>query len=422
MELSSAIIKNKKHYNFLIFACLLVWIVMMGSKNIYTAEYIEIGNIFNVDKPQASLAMTFYFITYSIVQILLFFFMGKLSIKWYMLISVVLSGVVTVIVALATDLWQLWWILSINGILQAGIWGMCTAVLDKYLPIQMKATANMLMNVGIAVAGIISYGSASLFVSFKTIASPFVFFGIILSISGIIFFIAVNNCAKLNKDKTTENVETASVEPIQELPFTLKTSKKRTIFYIATFIFSIVAHFVFYGALNWIPSFLEENFGLDTNLATIISVLAPLATMIGPILAISHCEKNSNFISVGLAYSIVASVFAFIMIFVFNLNIFVSLGVLIIYLIILQGLVTIIFSVVSYKLSHYINAGAHSGLMNAAGGISAGIAPPLIGAVIESAGWQINYVVIFAITLLVAIASAILLFIFKHRRKLNPYK
>ena len=147
MELSGAIIKNKKSYNFLIFACAFVWVIMMGSKNIYTAEYIEIGNLFNVDKPQASLAMTFYFITYSVVQVLLFFYMGKVNIKWYMLISIALSGVVTVIVALATELWQLWWILAINGILQAGTWGMCTAVLDKYLPITMKASANMIMNI-----------------------------------------------------------------------------------------------------------------------------------------------------------------------------------------------------------------------------------------------------------------------------------
>lgn len=416
MELSNTIIKNKKTYNFLIFACTFMWVIMMGSKNIYTAEYIEIGNMFNVSKAQASLAMTFYFIAYSAVQVILFFCMGKVNIKWYMLISVVLSGIVTVIVALATELWQLWWILTINGILQAGFWGMCTAVLDRYLPIQMKATANMLMNVGIAVSGIISYGSASLFVSFKTIASPFVFFGILLSISGVIFFIAVNKCEKLKNSQSESKIETATVTSSIALPFTLKTSKARTVFYVASFILSVVAHFVFYGALNWVPSLLEENFALPTEIATIVSVLAPLATMIGPILAISHCEKHSNFISVGLVYSIVASVFALIMIFIFDSNIVLSLGVLILYLIVLQGLVTIIFSVISYKLSHYINAGAHSGLMNAAGGISAGIAPPIIGAVIDNAGWQINYVVILGITLLVTIASAVLLVIFKRRR------
>ena len=397
---------------------------MMGSKNIYTAEYIEIGNLFNVDKPQASLAMTFYFITYSVVQVLLFFYMGKVNIKWYMLISIALSGVVTVIVALATELWQLWWILAINGILQAGTWGMCTAVLDKYLPITMKASANMIMNICTAVSGIISYGSASLFVSFKTLASPFTFFGIILSISSVIFFIAVHNCSKLNNNKqTTAEVSNETVtirEQKQSLPFTLKTGKRRIIFYVTSFILSVVAHFVFYGALNWIPSMLEENFKLKTEIATIISVLAPLATTIGPIIAIYHCEKHSNFIYVGLSYSLIASIFALIMVFVYNVNIVLSLSILILYLIVLQGLVTIIFSVISYKLSQYINAGAHSGLMNAAGGISAGFAPPIFGAIIEGASWQINYLAIFCITIAIAGTSGVILYLLKNK-KLNKH-
>ena len=408
---------NKRSYNFLIFACFFVWIIMMGSKNIYTAEYIEISNLFQVDKPQASLAMTFYFITYSLVQIILFFCMDKINVKWYMLISVFLSGIVTVIIALATSLWQLWWILAINGILQAGIWGMCTGVLNKYLPIYLKAKANMIMNIGTAIAGIISYGSASLFVSFKTIASPFVFFGIILSISAVIFYIAVSNCAKLKTNESINFEQSATVKRVSNLPFALKTNKTKNIFFVVSFLFSVVVHFVFYGVLNWIPNLLQENFNMQENLAIIISVLAPLATMLGPIIAINHCEKQANFIKVGFIYSAIATVFSLLLVFLYNTNLVLSLAILIIYLIIIQGIVTIIFSVISYKLSDYINAGAHSGLMNAAGGISAGIAPPIIGAIIENAGWQISYVSVFLITLFITISTTLILLLLNKKRK-----
>lgn len=390
---------NKRSYNFLIFACVFVWVIMMGSKNIYTAEYIEIGNIFGVEKAQASLAMTFYFITYSLVQVLLFFLMGKLNVKWYMLISVFMSGVVTVFVALATELWQLWWILAINGILQAGIWGMCTAVLDKYLPKNMKAKANMLMNIGTAFSGIISYGSASCFISFKNLNSPFTFFGIILSISAILFFLAVSKCAKLKTVKQSAiQPETAVVKPIQNLPFTLKTSKKKILFVIISFVLSVVIHFVFYGVLNWIPSFLTENFYMEENVAVLISVIAPLAICVGPVFAIWHCEKHPNFVNVGLLYLSIASIFAFLLIFLYDVNVVLSLIIICLFLIIMQGAITIVFSVISYKLSEYVNAGAHSGLMNAAGGISAGISPTIVGAIIDSCGWQISYITLFAIT------------------------
>lgn len=411
---------NRRSYNFLIFACVLVWVIMMGSKNIYTAEYIEIGNLFGVDKPSASLAMTFYFITYSAVQILLFFIMDKLNVKWYLLITVFLSGVVTVFVALATDLWQLWWILAINGILQAGIWGMCTAVLDKYLPVKMKATANMIMNIGTALSGVISYGSASLFVSFRRLASPFTFFGILLSVSAILFFIAVSNCAKLKKKQFKEQsvLTTATVKTTQNLPFTLKSSSKKTLFILATFILSFIMHFVFYGTLNWIPSLLTENFNMQENLAILISVIAPLAISVGPIFAIRHCEKYSNFVYVGFIYLALACLFSFLMIFIFNVNLVLSLIIVCLLLIILHGAITIVFSVISYKLSDYVNAGAHSGLMNAAGGISAGLAPTLVGAIIEcNNGWQLSYLTLFIITLITTIFIAILLVLLNKNRK-----
>ena len=409
--------ENKKYYNFLIFACVLVWVIMMGSKNIYTAEYIEIGNLFGVSKPEASLAMTFYFITYGIMQVLLFFTLDKFNIKWYMLISVALSGVVTIIVALATQLWQLWWILAINGILQAGIWGMCTAVLNKYLPISMKATANMFMNIGTAIAGIISYGSASLFVSFKRVDSPFTLFGIILFISAFIFFIAVKNCEKLNAENEILD-NSSSIKNLTPTPFALKSGRSKTLFFIITFALSFLVHCVFYGTINWIPSLLKENFSMREDLAILISVLAPLATMIGPIIAIRHCEKHINFVMVGFIYFIVASIISFVYVFIFNSNVIISLITIIVYLIIVQGAVTIVFSVISYKLCDYINAGAHSGLMNAAGAFAAGFAPTIIGAIIEYSGWQISYLVVFILTFVITLViGAILLFLNETKTK-----
>ena len=392
---------------------------MMGSKNIYTAEYIEISRLFSVDKPQASLAMTFYFITYSTAQVVLFFYMEKLNVKWFMLISVFLSGIVTIIVALAMELWQLWWILALNGILQAGIWGMCTVLLNKHLPTSLKASANMLMNIGTAVAGIISYGSASLFVSFQRVDSPFVFFGIILSLSAVLLFIAVQKCEKIKHENDLTITNNATVSQIIKTPFALKTSKSRMLFYIISFVLSFVIHFVFYGTLNWIPNMLQENFVMSERTAILISVLAPLATIFGAIVAIRHCEQNYNFVFVGLIYLVLATIFSLVMVFVFHITAVLSLIILIIYLIIIQGAVTIVFSVMSYKLCGYINAGAHSGLMNAAGGFAAGFAPPIVGMVIENSGWQFSYIIIFAITLIVTLSVFAVWFLTTKKKQFN---
>ena len=79
-----------------------------------------------------------------------------------------------------------------------------------------------------------------------------------------------------------------------------------------------------------------------------------------------------------------------------------------------------VFSVISYKLSEYVNAGAHAGLMNAAGGISAGLAPTILGAIIDSNGWQVSYITIFAIIFITTIfVFALLISLNKSRQKLR---
>ncbi len=407
---------EKRRYNFLIFASAFLWIIMTGSKNIYTAELVEIMQVFNVSKAETSLAMTYYFITYSTTQVIFFFTMDKINIKWYMAISIFLSGIVTVLVALVTGMWQLWWLLSLNGILQAGVWGMCLAVFNKYLPKNMHPKANTAMNVGMAVAGIISYGSSSLFVSFGRWDLPFIILGIILSLSAIIYFIAIMLCENIERatsqTKTVPAVKTENVN----LPFTLETKNKKALFYVVTFILSLFIHSVYYATLNWLPNLITENYGLENSVSILISVFAPLATMLGPVIAINHCEKSGNFIKVGLIYLVIATVFAFLRIFLFNVNLIIALIVIMIFLILAQALITIIFSVISYKMSSFINAGAHAGLMNAAGGYAAGLSPTIIGAIIDATSWKFSCALICIITATIAISALIILLLTSKKK------
>lgn len=408
---------EKRRYNFLIFASAFLWIIMTGSKNVYTAELVEIMQVFNVSKAETSLAMTYYFITYSTTQVIFFFTMNKINIKWYMTISIFFSGIVTVLVALVTGMWQLWWLLSLNGILQAGVWGMCLAVFNKYLPKYMHPKANTAMNVGMAIAGIISYGSSSLFVSFGRWDLPFIILGIVLSLSAIIYFIAIKLCE--NVEHLADNVKTdvPTKAENKNLPFTLETKNKKALFYVVTFVLSLFIHSVYYATLNWLPNLIAENYGLENSVSILISILAPLATTLGPVIAINHCEKSGNFIKVGLIYLAIATVFAFLRIFLFDVNLIVALIIIMIFLILAQALITIIFSVISYKMSSFINAGAHAGLMNAAGGYAAGLSPTIIGAIIDATSWRFSCSLICIITAAITI-SALVIFLLTKKKKL----
>ena len=407
----------KRLRNFLIFACVFLWVIMMGSKNVYTAEIVELIGVFNATKTQVSMAMTWYFITYSTVQVVMFFIMDKMNIKWFLSVSMFLSGIVTVLIAFMTNLWSMYWLLALNGILQAGVWGMCIAVLKKYLTKEQMPFANMIMNVGMAVAGIISYGSSALFVSFKRWDLPFILLGIVLSISALLFFVAVHLCHKYIDCNLEEDSIASENHELDLLPLTTKL--KKTIFFVVSFLVSLLIHSVFYAGMNWMPNLLTEIHHLPNEMGILLSVLAPVATILGSIFAVRHCEKHKNFIFVALIYMAITFVFALLLVLVYASNLYVSAITLIIFLVVAQGDVTIIFSVLSLKMSKYVNAGAHSGLMNAAGGYAAGFAPTIAGAVIDGCGWFSLYLSIFGICLFLLIAFAGLFFATKKRATLH---
>ena len=67
----------------LIWASFFVYVLMMGSKNVFTAEMVSLMDAFKTSKEQTSLAMTYYFITYAIAQFALTFIMPKLNLRLF---------------------------------------------------------------------------------------------------------------------------------------------------------------------------------------------------------------------------------------------------------------------------------------------------------------------------------------------------
>ncbi len=404
--------KENTRYNFLIFACAFIWIMMMGSKNVYTAELVEIGVVFSVNKAEASLAMTYYFVTYSIAQIILFFFMENVNLKWYMLVSIFVSGIITIIVAFASGMTQIWWLLALNGILQAGVWGMCLAVLKRYLPSSLIPRANSVMNVGMSIAAVLSYSSSAIAVAINRWNLPFIILGAILSLSAIIFYIAVKTCEKAG----AQNQSAVTEKAIEYAPpFTLKTKNSKTIFFVITFVFSLLIHFPYYAVLNWLPSLLTDNFMIDNSTAILVSTFAPLATVLGAVFSIRHCEKT-DFIKVLALYLTTTVVLVLLLTLLFKLNAILSIIIVVCLLIVVQGSITIVFSVLSIKMGKFINTGAHASLMNAAGGFTAGFAPTIMGAIIDGSGWFTAYLTLFIICFITALTLILIKFCFNKKK------
>ena len=167
--------------------------------------------------------------------------------------------------------------------------------------------------------------------------------------------------------------------------------------------------------MNWMPDMLAENHDLASHYGILISTLAPIATIVGAVVSIIHCEKHKNFITVALVYLAIGTLLSILMVFLFKTNVILAIVILVSYLVIFQGVITITFGVLPLKMGGGINAGGLGCLMNAAGGFAAGFAPMITGIVIEKASWLVSYIVMFIITALLFITIFLINYFIKRK-------
>ena len=85
-----------KSQNLLIYICVFMYLMMMASKSIFTAEIVEIIDVFQTTAAKASLANLYYYATYAIMQVTLVFFIDKINIKVYLGITVTCSALISI--------------------------------------------------------------------------------------------------------------------------------------------------------------------------------------------------------------------------------------------------------------------------------------------------------------------------------------
>ena len=77
--------KRYRYGNLLIFACFFLYASSMAAKGVFAAQIKFIVDLWGLEYATASMANTYYFVTYGLVQVGLFFFMSKINMRKYML-------------------------------------------------------------------------------------------------------------------------------------------------------------------------------------------------------------------------------------------------------------------------------------------------------------------------------------------------
>ena len=403
--------KSKKDFygKLLIWACLFAYLMFMGSKNAYVAEIVTLQDVFGKGKAELSLAMTYYFIAYAIVQLALSFVMHKINLKIYLSVTLFISSILTICLGFVPTVEYIYVICTLNGFLQGIAYSGIMAVLSKYLPYHLLGYANRAISSGAAIAGVISYGVPAYFVAKGQWNMPFIVLGIIFAISVVLFYFAVTLAKKMKLNENTYEKEGSNSELSNEEKSYIEFSgRKKVVAFIAVMMFgTLLSNAIHYGVMNWVPDLLYSVFNMPQEYSILITLLMPIAMFFGAFVSIGVCEKHKNVFGVAIVASIISIVFLILTIFFYEVNLILTLVLLVIFFIIAQFYRTVLGGVLSFKIRNQVNTGTFLAATNACASISAGVMPTIAGMIIDNGAGNSGYTTLFICTLAIAVVFCV---------------
>ena len=401
--------KRKKIGNLLIYSCFFTYMMSMSVKGIIAAEMGFLKEMWSLTYTQTSMSNAFYFCIYGLVQIGLFIFMKKINIRKYLIVTVPISAICAILMGISNNIVQMWAFYGLMGAFQAGLFSGCNSTLTSCLPSSLLSKGNRFMNLGYASGTVLAYALCGLCVSNGGWRIPYFVFGALFLISFIIFVIISGLAWKIkhindifhkkDADNTTVKVKDDDDDPI----VTLETKKKKVLFYVIVLSCTFIITALYYCIMNNVTLLLKDVHGLPDDISIYVSVLAPVTIAIGPMMTISACNKDKNFIRQAVKFMLIVLPIPLLLMFFYKTSVFIALPLTILYVILTNGVKAIAISIITFKMRKQFNVSAYSAISNAVASIAAGIMPVIVGSLIDFAGWQLSYLVTFIVAIVLTV-------------------
>ena len=406
-------LKNKLEIkqNQLMLVCLFMYFMMMAAKQIFTAEVVEIIDVFQTTATKVSFANLLYYLTYGLMQIALIFFIDKIRLKVYLGITAGLSAIFTILIGvigtLGASITYLFIIFALNGILQAGIYGASIKLFNKYLTEKQYFNAIKIIQLGQSLALILSYSLSAYYVSISKWEMPFILIGIGFLVSVIFFFCSISSITRYIRANRVEDVANNKQEKPQSQSTLLNASAKKLLFTILVLvcIMAIFTYSAYYGLNGWISKLLYDEYNVDKAYSILISVAINVVISIFTVVGINVTLKLKNCLHATIFAAGVSVVSALCLTFFYSVSAVVTMILCLLYMIMNKVGGSAYSSITAYKLRLIIEPGKYSFLSNAFASLGACIGPTLLSVIFESLNWESSFLTLAILAFILLILA-----------------
>jgi len=374
----------------LVFLTWLVYTVSYLGKVNYSANITQIIDFYKINKAQAGIVPTFFFFAYGAGQFVNGLLCKKYNIKWIIFLSLCVSGIVNLIIAVSTRFSIIKWLWLINGLSLSVLWPTIIRQLSEALPQKLLGISGVIMGTTVAMGTIIIYGLSSVFAAFHKFKLSFYTAAIAVFAVAVIWIVFYNRAlssAKSAREQEKNAEINKSNEPAKKVH---KKNEIKLLFatiYVLCF-FAIGINLIKDGLTTWVPAILKEEFLIGDSLSILLTLLLPVLAVFGNVCAlkmhkiipdyINQCAVTFGIIGIFIGIiisSLTSKVFSFMIIGVVVVNFFAST---------LNSLITSIFPMF---MRDKVNSGLFAGVLNGFCYFGSTISSYGLGAIADKWGW-----------------------------------
>ena len=411
-----AVNKTKSQASLMIFIAWLVYSTSYLGKVNYSANITQIMTFYNVSKAEAGLVPTFFFFAYGIGQVVNGILCKYYNKKWFVFLSLAVSSVVNIIIAISNNFAILKWLWLFNGFALSILWPTLISSLSAVLPKKQLGKSSVVMGTTVAVGTLVIYGLSSIFALFNGFKLAFYTASIIdfvVACCWLIFYKKATTSAKQERD-LEDNLDSEETDKKKVNPTGFNSKNEKKMFFISVGVICFCAigvNLIKDGLTTWVPSILKEEYQMHDSLSILLTLTLPIIAVFGNAFALKMHGVVKDYVThLFLVFAVMA---LFIGGIIGSLSLkfvlFMLIGLVVVNFL-ASSLNSLITSIFPMFMREKVNSGLFAGVLNGFAYVGSTISSYGLGLIADNFGWTMVFwtlILFCALVILVYLAYMI---------------
>ena len=376
--------------HLLIFLAWLLYTISYLGKVNYSANITQMVDYYQISKAEAGLVPSFFFFAYGIGQVVNGLLCKKYNIKWMIFLSLFVSAVINLIVALTPNFEIIKWLWMLNGFMLSILWPTLVRLLSGALPQKDLGKSSVIMGTTVATGTLVIYGLSSIFAMFDMFKLSFYTASFLDLIVAVLWIFLYRKAFKCAYEEKTREVISHNNEAKKEKSFENDKAGK-SIIYITIFVlclYAVIVNLTKDGLTTWVPSILKENFAMSDSVSILLTLTLPIVAIFGNLVALKTHKFIPDYIThCFVVFIIIGGIVGVIIAGISQTQIIFTLVGLMFVNFMASSLNSLITSIFPIFMREKVNSGLFAGVLNGFCYVGSTISSYGLGLIADNFSW-----------------------------------